>query len=97
MPTRKEPTGDDTRRGRVHEREEREHHGEHGGEGDEHDGDDPFRHASIIRQRWRGGAPPTPERLATALQQWRAMPGAVITPATYLRGEGQTTNEDGEE
>ncbi|HTT92331.1 MAG TPA: hypothetical protein VMF65_22445 [Acidimicrobiales bacterium] len=93
MPTRREPTGDDARRERARERE---HRGEHGRDGDEHEGDDPFRHASIIKQRWRGGAPPTPERLATALQQWQALPGAVVTPATYLRDEEATTNENGE-
>ncbi len=96
MPTRKEPTGDDACRERVHEREEREHRDEHGRDRDGHDGDDPFRHASIIKQRWRGGAPPTAERLASALQQWQALPGAVVTPATYLRDADAMTNQDGE-
>jgi hypothetical protein len=86
MPARKEPTGDDERRERIHERDEGEHHGGRDRDHDEHDGDDPLRHSSIIQQRWRGGAPPTAQRLASALQQWQALPGAVVTSATYLRG-----------
>ena len=96
MPARREPTGNRARRERAHERGEREDQLEHGRDRNEHDGDDPFRHASIIQQRWRGGAPPTAERLASALQQWRALPGAVVTPATYLNDSEAMTDEDGE-
>jgi hypothetical protein len=45
-------------------------------------GDDPLRHARILQRRWEGSPPPTAERYARALQQWRALPGAVVSPGT---------------
>lgn len=69
-----------------HERkgeQERKHGREYEHEGErEESGDDPRRHASIIARRWEGSAPPTWERYARALQQWRKLPGAVSSPAT---------------
>jgi len=41
-------------------------------------GDDPRRHAAILALRWKGSPPPTAERYAHALSQWRALPGAVV-------------------
>jgi hypothetical protein len=76
----------------INEREEREKHKrekrhEHYHEGrpkydQEDSGDDPTRHAKIIARRWLGSPPPTPERYAQAVQQWHALPGAVVRPAT---------------
>ena len=48
----------------------------------DHEGDDPRRHADIINARWVGSSPPTAERYANALRQWRALPGAVTRSAT---------------
>jgi hypothetical protein len=56
------------------------------GEDREHGGDDPRRHARIIERRWLGSPPPTAERYAHALRQWRALPGAVASSATDLTG-----------
>ncbi len=41
-------------------------------------GDDPLRHARIIERRFLGSVPPTPALYARALQQWLALPGAVV-------------------
>jgi hypothetical protein len=67
-----------------HKREKRhEHDHEHRREHDrEESGDDPRRHALIIARRWLGSPPPTADRYARAIQQWHALPGAVVTPAT---------------
>jgi hypothetical protein len=59
-----------------HERE-REHKRERE-DGREGSGDDPRRHAAILALRWEGSPPPTAERYARALRQWRALPGAVV-------------------
>ena len=71
------------------------HHGsrdrgehEHRSERDRKDrGDDPRRYASIIERRWLGSPPPTSERYALALRQWRALPGAVVRPATDVTAD----------
>jgi hypothetical protein len=52
-------------------------------------GDDPLRHAMILQRRWLGSPPPTAGRYARALAQWRALPGAVVSPGT-----GMTTTSD---
>jgi hypothetical protein len=51
---------------------------------EEKGGDDPARHARIQARRWLGSPPPTAERYARALRQWRAMPGAVVSPGTGM-------------
>jgi len=51
---------------------------------DDEAGDDPARHARIQARRWLGSPPPTAERYARALRQWRALPGAVIDPGTGM-------------
>lgn len=48
-------------------------------------GDDPLRHARIIERRWLGSVPPTPTLYARALQQWLALPGAVVRSAADVR------------
>jgi hypothetical protein len=48
-------------------------------------GDDPLRHARIIERRWLGSVPPTPTLYARALQQWQALPGAVVRSAADVR------------
>jgi hypothetical protein len=53
-------------------------------------GDDPRRHATIIERRWQGSAPPTVERYARALQQWQALPGAVVRPAAAVAPPAET-------
>jgi hypothetical protein len=54
-----------------------EHHPER-----EHTGDSPRKHAEIIERRWLRSPRPTQERYARAIQQWHALPGAVLRPAT---------------
>ena len=51
---------------------------------EEKGGDDPARHARIQSRRWLGSPPPTAERYARALRQWRALPGAVVDPGTGM-------------
>ena len=57
---------------------EREHHEHERERRKEGSGDDPRRHAAILALRWEGSPPPTAERYAHALKQWRALPGAVV-------------------
>jgi hypothetical protein len=57
-------------REREHEREQESRR--------EGSGDDPRRHAAILALRWVGSPPPTAERYAHALRQWRGLPGAVV-------------------
>jgi len=45
-------------------------------------GDDPSTHAQILERRWLGSEPPTAELYARAREQWRALPGAVMSPAS---------------
>ena len=59
----------------------------------EESGDDPLKHARILQRRWLGSPPPTPERYARALRQWRALPGAVVAPGT---GETTGPQEEGD-
>ena len=47
-------------------------------------GDDPRRHRAILELRWMGSPPPTAERYANALKQWRALPGAVVQSAAEV-------------
>jgi hypothetical protein len=74
----------------------------HGRGREEEGGDDPARHARIQARRWLGSPPPTAERYARALRQWRALPGAVVSPGTGM-GPGSdlpvggTKSEAGEE
>jgi len=56
----------------------------------EHSGDDPRRHTRILERRWLGSPPPTSELYARALRQWRALPGAVVSPATDAAGVAET-------
>jgi hypothetical protein len=66
----------------------------------EDSGDDPKRHATIIERRWQGSPPPTAERYAKALQQWRKLPGAVSRPATDVTPPDEkraNTNSAGKE
>ena len=63
---------------------EREEHERRSDRDREESGDDPSRHASIIARRWLGSLPPTPERYARALEQWQALPGAVVRPTTSV-------------
>ena len=78
------------------ERHEREH--EHKRESRrEGGGDDPKRHAAILAQRWEGSPPPTAERYARALSQWRSLPGAVVRVMTEIpRDKGNLTEEENE-
>jgi hypothetical protein len=41
-------------------------------------------HEEIIERRMGGGAPPTPEAYARALEQWHKLPGSVVRPATDI-------------
>ena len=58
-------------------------------------GDNPAKHASIIERRWLGSPPPSFERYARALQQWRALPGAVVSPATGVTTDAPAPAEAG--
>ena len=60
----------------------------------EHSGDDPLRHARILQHRWEGSPPPTAERYARALRQWRALPGAVVSPGTGGTAGPEETGAD---
>lgn len=71
MTERNEPGEERGRRRRRHEPERES-------------GDNPLKHARILQRRWEGSAPPTAERYARALRQWRALPGAVVSPGTGL-------------
>jgi len=74
-----EESGDDPRRRREHREES---------------GDDPRRHARILQHRWEGSPPPTAERYARALQQWRALPGAVVSPGALVTASADETGPD---
>lgn len=57
----------------------------------EHEGHRPRGHGreravflQYLATRWKGSAPPTAEAYARALQQWRKLPGAVMTSGTDL-------------
>jgi len=63
----------------------------------EHSGDDPLRHARILQHRWEGSPPPTAERYARALRQWRALPGAVVSPGTGTTAGPDEAGEAGPE
>jgi hypothetical protein len=86
MADRRNPGEDEGREpeeGRQPSRRRREHRHE--------SGDDPLKHAMVVQRRWRGSPPPTAERYARALTQWRALPGAVLSPGTGMtatRDEG---------
>jgi len=74
---------------RHHEHENK--HKRHSERDGERSGDDPKRHAAIIERRWLGSPPPTIERYAVALRQWRDLPGAVVRPATDITGAAETS------
>ncbi|MGE5764791.1 MAG: hypothetical protein ACM3ZF_13230 [Mycobacterium leprae] len=69
---------------------------------------DPVRiHREFVERRIGGGAPPTQEAYARAVEQWHALPGAVRGPATEIVPEagaapeqpsttGGTTGDEGE-
>jgi|HubBroStandDraft_2_1064218.scaffolds.fasta_scaffold121110_3 hypothetical protein len=70
-----------------------EHHHEHEHEHEherEHGGDSPRKHAEIIERRWLRSPRPTHERYARAIQQWHALPGAVLRPATDVTVASKT-------
>jgi hypothetical protein len=69
-----------------HQAEKHERQSERDREGS---GDDPRTHANTIRRRWLGSAPPTPERFANALRQWRALSGAVVRTPTDVTAAGK--------
>jgi hypothetical protein len=74
---------------------EHEHKHKHYPDRDREDsGDDPAMHARIIARRWEGSPPPTAERYARALRQWQALPGAVVSPATYVTVAAETASAD---
>jgi hypothetical protein len=72
---------EDDRRSRP-DRDEREHRRDRRWS---ESGDDPLRHARIIERRWLGSVSPTPALYARALQQWLALPGAVVRSAANVR------------
>jgi len=78
------PGDHEQERRRKHERERQRHEHEH-----EKIGDDPKRHTEIIARRWSGSPPPTFDRYAKALKQWRALPGAVKRSADTTKDEGK--------
>jgi len=82
------------------ERERHEHEREHEREREsrrEGSGDDPRRHAAILALRWEGSPPPTAERYAHALRQWRALPGAVVQMAPEIPGGKENVAEEEDE
>jgi hypothetical protein len=64
-------------------------HKRHPERGREYSGDDPKGHAAILERRWLGSPPPSMARYALALRQWRALPGAVVRPATDITGAAE--------
>lgn len=82
--------------GRDRDRKHHEH--EHRRRSDrqrEETGDDPKAHGQILERRWLGSPPPTAERYARAIQQWHALPGAVMYPAGDVTGTAETKNPGG--
>jgi hypothetical protein len=80
------PPGDDRRSRRHRDDPENEHRRDRDRDPDWDDsGDDPLRHARIIERRFLGSVPPTPALYARALQQWLALPGAVVRSASEVR------------
>jgi hypothetical protein len=69
--------GEDRREG---SRERREHERPH----PSREGRDREVHLAIVAARWVGSVPPTAQAYASALAQWRQLPGAIITAATDL-------------
>jgi hypothetical protein len=80
---RRRGTTDDVRRGDKDEDRKRRGDSER-----EREGDDPMAHARFLERRWFGSAPRTAELHGRALQQWRALPGAII-----LRPPGLTPTD----
>lgn len=80
MAGQRDPGEEDERReyeeGGQRRRRRREHR--------EESGDDPLKHTMILQRRWLGSPPPTAERYARALRQWRALPGAVVSLGTGM-------------
>jgi hypothetical protein len=74
------------RRGRGGQDNDNEHEGRRDRDREE-GGDDPKKHAAIIARRWTGSPPPTLDRYARALGQWRALPGAVVSPTIGVTAE----------
>jgi hypothetical protein len=52
-------------------------------------------HEEIIERRLEGGAPPTPEAYARALEQWHKLPGSVMRPPTDITLPGQESPKSG--
>jgi hypothetical protein len=46
-------------------------------------------HEEIIARRTEGGAPPTAEAYARALEQWQQLPGSIVRPPTDVRPPAQ--------
>jgi len=55
-------------------------------------------HRDYVERRLRGGAPPSPEAYARALEQWHRLPGSVSTPTSEVRREeAEKAPKEGEE
>ena len=83
-----------------HERERKrhEHEHEHRRRSDrqhEEIGDDPKAHMQILERRWLGSPPPTAQRYARAIEQWHALPGAVMYPPSDVTGTAETKKPGG--
>lgn len=79
-----------------HEEANRKRHERERESRQEGSGDDPRRHAAILALRWEGSPPPTAERYAHALKQWRALPGAVVQMVPEIPGgKGHVAEEEG--
>jgi hypothetical protein len=52
-------------------------------------------HEEIIERRLEGGAPPTPEAYARALEQWHQLPGSVVRPPTDIGLPGEKSPKAG--
>jgi hypothetical protein len=76
-----------------HEEAEREHKRERESRR-EGSGDDPRRHAAILALRWLGSPPPTAQRYAHALSQWRTLPGAVVQTVPEIPGGKEHVAEE---
>lgn len=50
-------------------------------------------HEEIVARRLEGGAPPTPEAYARALEEWQQLPGSVVRPPTDVTPPAQPPKE----
>ena len=49
----------------------------------------------ILERRWLGSPPPTAQRYARAIEQWHALPGAVMYPPSDVTGTAETKKPGG--